>query len=67
MIHLESWGEVIDMDPPFVDCQAVGKCGVESGRKGPPAWIKSRLPKHGGFEARGQVFVVPADFSRQLT
>ena len=20
------------------------------GRKGPPAWIKSRLPKHGGFE-----------------
>merc|ERR1719343_29406 len=41
------------------------------GRKGPPAWIKSRLPKHGGFEdgsamAIKKMFVNFYNRSRQM-
>eukprot|EP00438_Fugacium_kawagutii_P023941 Skav200981 [mRNA] locus=scaffold1596:79285:82233:- [translate_table: standard] len=45
-----------DHKPKFIqpqkECLFVPLLGdaIACGRKGPPAWIKSRLPKHGGFE-----------------
>jgi len=42
-----------DVKPKFIQPQKEKRFKIYmkyEGRKGPPAWIKSRLPKHGGFE-----------------
>lgn len=41
----------LSWDRPALRAHHSTAAAPASGRKGPPAWIKSRLPKHGGYEA----------------
>lgn len=49
-----------DHKPKFIQPQKEKRFKIYmkyEGRKGPPAWIKSRLPKHGGFEDGASVAI----------
>lgn len=58
-----------DYKPTFIQPQKEKRFKVYmkyEGRKGPPAWIKTRLPRHGGFEDAGGGPVAHASCNRGL-